>query len=596
MLTTARATAFWLAGALLLAACGNDLGEPDAQDLPVAVAWHIAASAGGPAEAFERADQIAIRVSVGSEVALEESQPFSPDEATRVRVRLDRSLVGATIRIEISLLAEGDPLFRGAGSGTLTDSSPTTVELTLTPVVSSVVMTEPAALFTAIGDQLRLTAAAVFTTGDTIPDAVITWRSLDPEILTVESDGDALALAEGNAGVEATAAGVIANGTVRVQAEVVSVAVDPASDTIAVDETATFTAVARDRRQNALTRTPTWSSSAGTVASIDASGVVTGLADGVTTISASVEGISGTAMLVVLDVPRSPDNLAGLILDEAARTFELSWDDRSGNETYFSIERQIGGGDWSEIGQAPGNTSTFEGTGVPGENSFRVLACNLRGCSSPSNEVTLAFLSGPPVVTTLVSSDVGVMRGSVSAAGDYQVRFQWTDDPDNFDLTPSECEGPCYEQTTLIAGTGNREFERPVVGWSLFSTVYYRIIASNEFGESVGAVLELSFPSVSLGGPAGPWSYGETLSFSVGISTPNVIASVEFTVFDFSSYEWVENVTAPTDVFPDGAEVFATDWDVPSCCEPVSTVFVTVLIRFETGATAGALLAIIPPG
>lgn len=63
-------------------------------------------------------------------------------------------------------------------------------------------------------------------------------------------------------------------------------------------------AVAKDAKGNALTgKSFTWSSSAPTVASVDANGVVTGVSAGSATITAAADGKSGTAALTVIPIP-----------------------------------------------------------------------------------------------------------------------------------------------------------------------------------------------------------------------------------------------------------------------------------------------------
>ena len=65
-----------------------------------------------------------------------------------------------------------------------------------------------------------------------------------------------------------------------------------------------LTAVARDASGAELEgRTVTWSSSASSVATVSSSGVVTGVAAGEATITASVEGRTASARVTVVPVP-----------------------------------------------------------------------------------------------------------------------------------------------------------------------------------------------------------------------------------------------------------------------------------------------------
>ena len=83
-------------------------------------------------------------------------------------------------------------------------------------------------------------------------------------------------------------------------APVASVAVSPASSTLAIGLTQQLTAATKDASGNALTgRTVAWTSSDTTVARVNSSGLVTTIAAGPATITATSEGISGTASVTV---------------------------------------------------------------------------------------------------------------------------------------------------------------------------------------------------------------------------------------------------------------------------------------------------------
>jgi hypothetical protein len=83
---------------------------------------------------------------------------------------------------------------------------------------------------------------------------------------------------------------------------VATVGVSPSSATLIVQQTEQLTATARDAQGAALTgRTITWSSSASGVASVSTAGLVTAVAEGSATITATSEGKSGSATITVQD-------------------------------------------------------------------------------------------------------------------------------------------------------------------------------------------------------------------------------------------------------------------------------------------------------
>ncbi|PYO39887.1 MAG: Ig domain-containing protein, partial [Gemmatimonadetes bacterium] len=77
-----------------------------------------------------------------------------------------------------------------------------------------------------------------------------------------------------------------------------------ATASVMVGQAAQFTAIPKDANGFALAgRVVTWSSNNTTVATVNASGLVTGVAVGSATITATSEGKNGTAVLTVSNVP-----------------------------------------------------------------------------------------------------------------------------------------------------------------------------------------------------------------------------------------------------------------------------------------------------
>lgn len=590
--------------AAVAAGC-SDAADPSGGPLAVAVGLTVEAAAGGPAEAYAQADAIAVTVRAGGVVVYDETQSFSPEDGeTRVRVRLDASLAGSTVTVDAELRASGAPIFRGTGSTTLEAAGASALNVPLTAVVSAIVATNPVASFTAIGETLPLTAAAVFATGDTVGDVALTWRSLDASIVSVTSSGSATAQAEGTARLEASAGGATAATTALVAAQVVRVTVAPPSATVSVEQSTTFTAQAFDRNSNPLTRMFDWSTSSPTIATVTGAGVATGVGSGVANIVAAAGGAQGSAVLTVVDVPVGPGGLAGTILNEAALTYRLTWEDRSSNESYFSIERSVDGGAYVQVGQVEPGVTAFQGMGVTGENAFRVLACNTIGCSIPSNVVRLTFVGGPPVATTQESPDIGVMAGTVTGATPYTAWFQFGYDESDFG-EGSEGECPCYEETTPVSGVGTQSFQVPVELWYSEYPLYYRIVARNEFGESVGQIESTTFPNVRTRVSSGFWDYGSSNTFFAELSGPsgtfsNPIQSVTFEVIGFNPpYNDVLVSSSPviSDTGSTRTYTYSRTWTAPSSDAVIGGfVYVDVIVTFRSGASLYAPFLTMSPG
>lgn len=87
-------------------------------------------------------------------------------------------------------------------------------------------------------------------------------------------------------------------------------------------------------------------------------------------------------------IPTAPAGLTASVV--GATRVELGWQDQSGNETSFAIERETGG-TWGQIAQTPSNDAAFTDTTVTAGStySYRIRACNGKRCSDPSNEVSV---------------------------------------------------------------------------------------------------------------------------------------------------------------------------------------------------------------
>ena len=80
-----------------------------------------------------------------------------------------------------------------------------------------------------------------------------------------------------------------------------SLAVTPSTTTLGVPDTQQLTATGTysDGTMRNVTATVTWSSSAMTVATVTAAGVVTAAADGMATLTAALDGKTATAVITV---------------------------------------------------------------------------------------------------------------------------------------------------------------------------------------------------------------------------------------------------------------------------------------------------------
>ena len=163
----------------------------------------------------------------------------------------------------------------------------------------------PPVLTIVAGGTVTLTAR-VYGVGDVLlPTAKVFWSSQDASVVTVTQDGIATAVAQGTTQIAASAGGLSRTIAVTVsQRPIALVRISPPAGNVAVGGTLTLQGEALDGTGELLpNRLLEWSSSAPAVASVNATGVVTGVSLGQATISATGEGRTGTALITVSPTP-----------------------------------------------------------------------------------------------------------------------------------------------------------------------------------------------------------------------------------------------------------------------------------------------------
>jgi uncharacterized protein YjdB len=190
-----------------------------------------------------------------------------------------------------------------ATSEGITDSA--IIAVSLRPVDSVLVSPDSSEVRT--GYQKTYTAAVFDSTGAELTGRAVTWSSTDPAIATIDpATGIVTGVSVGVTTLTATSEGITDQAIIAVTLSPVdSVQVSPDSTEIRVGGATTYAASVFDSTGVALTgRTVTWSILDAGVASIDpATGEVTGLTPGVTTVTATSEGITDDAILTVSPVP-----------------------------------------------------------------------------------------------------------------------------------------------------------------------------------------------------------------------------------------------------------------------------------------------------
>ncbi len=259
------------------------------------------------------------------------------------------------------------------------------VTVTTVPVSSVVVTPTPDTL--QLGKTVQLTAQTFDSAGNPLTGRTIIWDTDNSSVATVTSTGQVMSQGIGTANIRATSEGQVGSATVVVIAvPVASVTVSPASKTMNVGDTATFSATTKDAQGHVLTgRAIAWSSDNTGVATVDSTGLVTAVAAGSANITATSEGQSGSSQVTVNPVPVgsvivNPQDTTMTVGDSAqfsAQTLDSKGNPLNGRAVSWSTsDKKIASVSVSGMVQAmkasPSVTITAISEGVPGSTSLTV--------------------------------------------------------------------------------------------------------------------------------------------------------------------------------------------------------------------------------
>ena len=149
---------------------------------------------------------------------------------------------------------------------------------------------------TALGATVQLSAEVRDQNATVIAGATVTWTSSAISVATVDMSGLVTAAGNGTATITESAGSASGSAVVTVTQSMESVVVPPSEETIALGNTLQLTAEAFDESGHAVAEVEfSWESSDAVVATVDASGLVTGVAVGLATITASVGSGQGAS-------------------------------------------------------------------------------------------------------------------------------------------------------------------------------------------------------------------------------------------------------------------------------------------------------------
>jgi len=202
-----------------------------------------------------------------------------------------------------------------AGAATITatcagKSGTAAITVTAAPPVVTTVTVAPSSASIVAGNNTTLQATVKDANGNVMTGQTITWSTSNTSVATVNASGVVTGIAAGAATITATCAGKSGTAAITVTAAppvVTTVTVAPPGASINVGATVTLTATVKDAQGNVMTgQTITWSSSNTAIATVSSSGVVTGVAPGSATVTATCSGKTGSSAVTVTSPPPPP--------------------------------------------------------------------------------------------------------------------------------------------------------------------------------------------------------------------------------------------------------------------------------------------------
>lgn len=297
------------------------------------------------------------------------------------------------------------------GTSTITATAggfTSTLALTVSDAQITSIVVTPAAPSLGVGRTLQLVATGHFTDGTTEPvTADATWTSATAASATVSnaagSQGLVSAIALGSSVISATIGSVTGTVTVTITAaELASIAVTPATPTLAKGLTQQFTATGTytDNSSHVLESGVTWATDDAGVVDVDDAGVARAVSEGVAVVSAESEGITGSttvtvgpAALVSIAVTPDPATIDGH--DTLQFTATGTWSDLSTSDVTSAVA-------WST---ADAGVATIDASGLAtgvraGETEVVATQDDVQGSATLTVTRTLTSITVTPAVAT----------------------------------------------------------------------------------------------------------------------------------------------------------------------------------------------------
>ena len=353
------------------------------------------------------------------------------------------------------------------------------------PVVNTnTVVVTPRVSSLRVGQTQQLAVTLLNQAGATVSAGAVTWTSVEPTIATVSATGLVTMLTTGSTAIQATIGDVTGIASLQGVAGVASIAIAGLTRAVAVGEQVPLSFRTLDGAGNALVaRAVTWSSSAPTVATVNADGVIAGVAPGAAVVTATSEGRTATVNVVVealapvntVTLSPTTQTLAAGSTQQLVATLRDASSNVLANRPITWASSSAATGSVSSTGLVsalvPGTfTVTATSEGKSGSLTFNPLLSNTPlTIAGPLNSAYSWFITVPAGATSITVT----LAGTGSQDPDLEVYRPGTTTA----ACVSEAAGPtesCAFTTAVSAG----EWRVRVVGYTAYAGVTLRAVVT----------------------------------------------------------------------------------------------------------------------
>jgi trimeric autotransporter adhesin len=279
--------------------------------------------------------------------------------------------------------------------------------ITIVPVVAQVLVGSTSTLTAEVRDQF----------GVLLPLKIPTWSSATPAVANVSAAGLVTGVAVGTATVRAALGNLSQSAVVTVQTTpVASVTLAPSTLTLQASDSAALVPTARDVAGNVLAGRPaTWSSSSTAAATVSATGLVSAVGAGSSTVTVTVEGKTATVAVTVSAKPPTP--VASVTVSLGAPVLSINQSTQGAARTYDASTNELFGRSiaWSSENPAVATVNAAGLVTAVSAGSVTILA------TSEGQTGVASVTVSPPLAAPVASVALSAARTTLNIGDSTQV-------------------------------------------------------------------------------------------------------------------------------------------------------------------------------